>query len=75
MSRVTKKDVYFYLDMCNRRLKTLNVDMQLRLSSAYGDYRIIDTNYNDISKRGNLRSMYDQLYMLSKVLESMKASE
>ena len=75
MSRITKKDVYFYLDMCNKRLKTLNADMQLQLHSAYGDYRIIDTNYNDISKRGNLRFMYDQLYMLSNVFESMKASE
>ena len=75
MSRITKKDNYFYLDMCNKCLKTLNADIQLRLQSAYGDYRIIDSNYNDISKRGNLRSMYDQLYMLSNVLESMKASE
>lgn len=75
MSRVSKKDVYFYLDICNKHLKTLNADLQLRLQSAYGDYRIIDTNHNDLSKRGNLRSMYDHLYMLSNVLESMKASE
>lgn len=75
MARVTKKDVYFYLDICNKCLKNLNVDIQLQLQSAYGDYRIIDSKYHDISKRGSLRFMYDQLYMLSNVLGSMEVSE
>ena len=75
MNRVTKKDVYFYLDVCNNRLRELNAGIQLHVSSAYGDYRIIDTNHNDIGKRGTLRNMYDQLYTLSNVLNSMKAGE
>ena len=75
MNRVTKKDVYFYLNICNKELCALGADIQLHVQSAYGDYRIIDTNHNDIGKRGTLRNMYDQLYMLSNVLNSMKASE
>ena len=75
MNRVTKKDVYFYLDICNNRLRELNADFELHVQSAYSDYRIVDTNHNDIGKRGTLRNMYDQLYMLSNVLNSMKASE
>ena len=75
MNRVTKKDVDFYLDICNKRLHALGADFELHVQSAYGDYRIVDTNHNDIGKRGTLRNMYDQLYMLSNVLNSMKASE
>lgn len=75
MNRVTKNDVHFYLALCNKHLHNLNADIQLHVNSAYGDYRIVDTNHNDISKRGTLRNMYDQLYMLSNVLNSMKASE
>lgn len=75
MNRVTKKDVDFYLNICNNRLCDLNADIQLHVDSAYGDYRIVDTNYNCIGLRGTLRNMYDQLYMLSHVLNSMKAGE
>ena len=75
MNRVTKKDVDFYLNICNDELRALGAEIQLHVQSAYGDYRIIDTNHNDIGKRGTLRSMYDQLYMLSNVLNSMKAGE
>lgn len=75
MNRVTKKDVEFYVDRCNNRLLTLGTDIELHVQAAYGDYRIIDTNHNDIGKRGTLRNMYDQLYMLSNVLNSMKAGE
>lgn len=72
MNRITKKDVHFYLTICNKRLHTLGADFELHVQAAYGDYRIIDTNYNNISKRGSLCNMYDQLYMLSNVLNSMK---
>ena len=75
MNRISRKDLYFYLDICNNRLRELNAGIQLHVSSAYGDYRIIDTNHNDIGKRGTLRNMYDQLYILSNVLNSMKAGE
>ena len=75
MNRVTMKDVDFYLTLCNNRLHELGADIELHVQAAYGDYRIIDSKYNDISKRGGLRNMYDQLYMLSNVLDSMKAGE
>ena len=75
MNRISRKAVDFYLDICNNRLHELGADIELHVQSSYGDYRIIDTNYNDISKRGNLRNMYDQLHMLSNVLDSMKAGE
>ena len=75
MNRVTKNDVHFYLSLCNNCLHELGSDIELHIQSSYGDYRIIDSKYNDISKRGNLRNMYDQLYMLSNILESMKAGK
>lgn len=75
MNRVTRKDVDFYLNICNNRLRSLGADIELHVQAAYGDYRIIDSKYNVISKRGSLRSMYDQLYMLSNVLNSMKPSD
>ena len=75
MNRVTKKDVDFYLSICNNCLHTLGADFELHIQAAYGGYRIIDTNHNDISKRGTLRNMYDQLYMLSNVLDFMEAGE
>ena len=75
MNRISRKDADFYLDICNNRLHELGTDIELHIQSSYGDYRIIDTNHNDIGKRGTLRNMYDQLYMLSNVLDSMKAGE
>ena len=75
MNRISRKAVDFYLEDCNSQLRALGADMQLHVESSYGDYRIVDSRYNCIGKRGTLRNMYDQLYMLSNVLNSMKASE